>query len=42
MTHFAPEIEPPSRAEWLFFMCLALTLLALVVRGAAAFWHDIF
>lgn len=42
MAHFTPEFEPPSRTEWLFFMILALTLLALVVRGAVAFWADIF
>lgn len=42
MTHFVPEFEPPSRTEWLLFLCLALSLLALIIRGAVAFWSDVF
>ena len=36
-----PEFEPPSRIEWLLFIGLGLTLLGLMVRGAAAFYHDL-
>ena len=42
MTHTVPEFEPPSRVEWLAFICLALGLLVLMVRGTVAFWHDLF
>lgn len=42
ITSPVPEFEPPSRLEWLVFICLGLGLLALIIRGGVGFWYDIF
>ena len=41
ITSPVPEFEPPSRLEWLAFICLGLSLFALILRGAVACWHDL-